>query len=216
MSLTSGSKTKGYYIADVLLFTGSATRGSKFCTYRTNSMEQSPSRDGYSQSTRQQITRLLWNTRIQYRVYKSPSGSLSWVRLIQHLNLFIWTLSSILICAQNRSISEAGSVSTSVWREYEERGPGKASLKPWVQGMTVARDVLWFEFQRKSYPVLLLTSWCSYNVRIYPLKRSHGATCARLERHWQAKADRETVPLGLARIQPQTAYSALFLGLSWS
>jgi hypothetical protein len=82
--------------------------------------------------------------------------------------------------------------------------------------LSVATDLLWFEFQRKPYTVLLLTSWCSYNVPKYPLKRSHGDTRARMERDWQAKADCKSVPLGLARIQLQTAYSALFLGLSWS
>jgi hypothetical protein len=53
--------------------------------FLTNSMEQSPSSETNSHSDSQEITRLLWDPKLHYRVHKSPSYH-SW---FNHLNTVI-------------------------------------------------------------------------------------------------------------------------------
>jgi hypothetical protein len=44
----------------------------RFKTSNSNSMEQSPSWEVYSSSARQEITRILWKSKVLYLIHKGP------------------------------------------------------------------------------------------------------------------------------------------------
>jgi len=91
------------------------------------SMEQSPSWEANLLSASQEITCILWNPKVHYRIRKFPHLSLSWASSIQSINPHPNSWRSILILSSHIRLGLPSSLFLSV---FSTKNPVYAALLP--------------------------------------------------------------------------------------